>query len=197
MKDFGDEGQRRRAIAWAVALTADTHLVPGQYESTLLESYAQGGLTLEEVLLQLDSRVQHILYCSRAVHPLDSSALTDLLEQSRAYNAGHHITGLLCYSYHGGVGHFVQVLEGSAQEVHTLFAKIRHDRRHYHVELLSNKAGAERLFADWQMAFVEADAAEFFWLIGYLQAKGHNLIVPKIPITEAHLLTLLERFSHV
>ncbi len=116
-EDFPTEAARRRAIAWAIALTADTAWAPEQCESDLLESYALGELTIEQVLLQLDTRapfttaVQYVLYRSRAAHPLTPAQLTDLLEESRAYNEQHQLTGLLCYS---NTGHFVQVLEGPA-----------------------------------------------------------------------------------
>ncbi|MVN77037.1 hypothetical protein GO988_11940 [Hymenobacter sp. HMF4947] len=192
MTELQDEAQRRRAIALAIALTADTHLAPDQYEFDLLESYAQGERTLNQVLLELDTRVQHLLYRSQAVELLTAVQLTELLEESRAWNRAHGITGLLCY---GSDGHFVQVLEGPAHEVHALYVKIQRDKRHQNVQLLSNKAASSRWFTDWQMAFVETDAPDFFWLISYLEAREHNLVMPQIPITEPLLLTLLNQFS--
>jgi hypothetical protein len=194
------EEQRRRAIAWAIALTAGTSWAPKPYESDLLEYYARGELTIDQVLLQLDNRapptsaVQHVLYRSRAAYPLTSPQLTDLLEQSRAYNQQHQITGLLCYS---NTGHFVQVLEGPVPEVHALYARIRQDARHQAVVTLSDQAGAGRWFSDWQMAYVALDTQDYFWLIGYLEARMHHLVTPQIPVTDQHLLTLLDKFSQV
>ena len=194
MLELQDEAQRRRAITMAVALTAETHLAPDQYERDLLERYAQGQQTLSQVLHQLDTRVRHLLYRSQAIYPLSSAQLIALLDESRAWNEAHGITGLLCYA---DSGHFVQVLEGSALEVYALFAKIQQDRRHHHVQLLSDKASDTRWFTDWQMAFAELEAPDFFWLIGYLEAKGHNVVKPQLPITEPQLLTLLHQFSKV
>lgn len=191
MKELQNEAQRRRAVAWAVALTANTHLAPEQYEMHLLERYAQGTLTLDQMELQLGNRVQHVLYRSQAIYLLTTTQRTELLEQSRAWNKDHHVTGLLCYS---SSGHFVQVLEGSAQDVHALFIKIQRDRRHHKVELLSDKASARRWFADWQMAYAEADPQDFFWLMGYLDANRANLVEPQMPITEPLLLKLLNKF---
>lgn len=194
MKEPQDEAQRRRAVAWAIALTAETHLAPDQYETELLEKYVQGEITLDRVLHQLDNRVQHVLYRSQAVQPLTANQRTELLEQSRAWNEQHHITGLLCYSHSG---HFIQVIEGSALNVHALFAKIRRDKRHHQVVLLSDKASAVRCFPDWQMAYAEAEPQDFFWLMGYLDARSHNLVQPQMPITEPLLLDLLARFAQV
>lgn len=194
MKEPQDEAQRRRAISWAIALTAETHLAPEQYETDLLEEYAQGKLTLDQVLRQLDSRVQHILYRSEATHLLSSDQRTDLLEQSRSWNEHHQITGLLCYS---DTGHFVQVIEGPKEQVHALFIKIRQDKRHHRIVLISDKASATRWFVNWEMAYVEAKAQDLFWLMGYLDAKSSNILRPQRPIIEPMLLTLLDKFSHL
>jgi hypothetical protein len=194
------EGQRRRAIAWAIALTANTAWAPELYESDLLECYALGELTIDQVLLQLADRaprptlVQHVLYRSRAAHPLTSAQLTDLLEQARAYNQQHQLTGLLCYS---STGHFVQLLEGPAPEVHARYARIRQDARHQEVVTLSDQVGTTRWFSDWQMAYVGLDTQDYFWLIGYLDARLHHLVTPQIPVTDPHLLTLLDKFSQL
>ncbi|MGI4874549.1 MAG: BLUF domain-containing protein [Janthinobacterium lividum] len=194
MKDLQTEEQRRRAIAWAIALTADTSLAPEQYERELLEQYAQGKLTLDEVSKILDTRCHHLLYRSQAVAPLDEAQLTALMEQARTYNEAHHITGLLCYS---SSGHFVQLLEGPAEQVHALFAKIQQDPRHKCVQALSDYETKTRWFADWRMALVSTDAQDYYWLLGYLEARGHNLVEPQIAITSPHLLTLLQQFSKV
>jgi hypothetical protein len=192
MKTPQTEAQRRHAIAWAIALTADTPLAPQQYEADLLEQYAQGSLTLDQIIERLDSRVQHVLYRSKARQPMSPDQLTELLEESRTWNEQHQITGLLCYS---SDGHFVQVIEGPAAEVNELFARIRQDTRHYSVTALSQKASSTRWFADWKMALVQAEPAQYYWLIGYLEARGHNLVVPQMPIADPLLATLLESFS--
>lgn len=194
MRELHTEEQRRRAIAWAIKLTAETYLAPDQYEHELLEHYAQGELTLTQVLNQLDNRVHHLLYRSQAKYLLSEAQVTELGEQAQAYNEAHDITGLLCYT---AEGQFVQVLEGAEKAVHVLFAKIQRDSRHHQVQALSNYATATRWFADWRMALVPANAPDFYWLLGYLEAKGHNLVRPQMPITSPLLVTLLEEFSNV
>lgn len=47
------------------------------------------------------------------------------------------------------------------------------------------------------MAFVGVEPHEFYWLLGYLEAKGHNLVRPQIPIDSPHITTLLRAFSEV
>ena len=194
MKELETEVQRRKAIAWAIGMTVGTRLAPQEYERELLEQYAQGHLTLGQVLARLDSRVHHLVYHSQATTLLSEAQLTQLVEQSQAWNAVHDITGLLCYS---STGHFVQVLEGSADVVHALMTNIKRDKRHSGVRILSDHTTDKRWFADWRMAFVSTEPHEYYWLMGYLEAKSCNLIRPQIPITSSALIELIKAFSIV
>lgn len=188
------EEARRRAIAWAVAMTVDTPLAPDQYEGDLLEEYAQGRLTLDQVLGLLNSRVHHLLYHSRATEPLAPAQLAQLLAQAEAYNTQHDITGLLCYS---SDGHFVQLLEGTEAAVQELFARIRQDPRHYHVVTLHEQAGPARRFADWRMAFTSTEPSTFKWLLSQLAPHSSQLPRPPQVVTDPHLQQLLDAFSKV
>lgn len=192
MQKLETESQRRHAVAWAIAMTTGTKLAPTPYERELLEQYAQGTLTLDQVLMRLDQRVHHLVYRSRAVSAFSTKDLTAMQQQSQARNEAHDITGLLCYSK----GHFVQVLEGSEAEVHALFAKVQQDKRHDQVQVLSERASSHRWFADWRMALVQTNPADLQWLLGYLAARSHNLMPPQVPLTQPHLLTLLTAFSN-
>jgi hypothetical protein len=194
MQELATEDKRRRAIAWAMALTTDTTLAPDQYEVEMLEQFAQGHFTLAELQARLDNRIQHLLYRSKATQAMTTHGLTQLVEQCQRWNEAHQVTGLLCYS---SDGNFVQVLEGPAQAVHALYARIQLDTRHTDVITLSDQASSDRWFADWKMALVETEPQDFFWLIGYLEARTSNLVKPQIPIVDPQLLTLLAQFSKV
>jgi hypothetical protein len=194
MQESESEAQRRRAIAWAIALTADTPLAPQQYEQELLEAYAQGQLTLAQVLANLEGQVHHVLYHSQATEAFTRAQLTELLEQARYENGEYNVTGLLCYS---SSGHFVQLLEGPVAIVRSLFAKIQQDPRHHNVVALSNRAGPVRHFTDWRMAFVQITPPDFYWLISQLEAQEQSLVQPQVPITHPRLLTLLAAFSKI
>ena len=140
---------RRRAVAWAVAVTADTPLAPKRYERQLLDRYQRGELTIEQVIQLLDTSVYQVLYRSRAVQPFNEEQLLDLLTRARAYNVQHQLTELLLYSDGG----FVQVLEGSEEVVRTLYGRIQQDPRHTQVVTISEGPGPGRRFSDWSMGF--------------------------------------------
>ncbi|MCC3153215.1 BLUF domain-containing protein [Hymenobacter sp. BT770] len=144
------EAQPRRAIDWALALTANTALSPQRYERQLLEHYRLGELTLDEVIGLLEASQYHVLYRSHATAPFSEGQLQDLLATARTFNAAHRLTGLLLYDQ----GRFVQVLEGPEAAVRALYARIQRDPRHQHVVTVSEGPGPPgRRFGDWGMAF--------------------------------------------
>lgn len=95
-------------------------------------------------------------YCSRAsfavaprsygVHP----EVNRILVHSRRHNRRKGIGGVL----HFGDGCFFQYLEGSADEVDALFARICRDSRHHDVERLTRRPIGSRRFEAWSMKFV-------------------------------------------
>ncbi|WP_324680755.1 BLUF domain-containing protein [Hymenobacter sp. GOD-10R] len=191
MNDLSTEAARRRAIAWATALATNTSLFPQAYEQGLLDEYAVGALSLEQVLKLLEERVQHVLYRSRATQVFSEQQLSELLAESRAWNEQHGITGLLCYSDR----QFVQLLEGKAGPVDLLYARIQRDARHQQVTTLSQAHNAQRFFADWQMGFVRVEADEFHWVLTGLEHPSDNASLIEQYVKDPHLRTLLQAFS--
>lgn len=119
--------------------------------------------------------MKHILYLSRAVHPLSDHALHELLTQCRHDNAQHGITGILFYSH----GRIAQLFEGEDARADRLFARIAVDARHTHVVKHIDKPIAHRSFADWSMAFHPLEPAGFDQLQGFV--LPHH--VPPLPAT--------------
>jgi hypothetical protein len=183
--------RRQKAVAWVLTLTENTRLAPHPYEQHLLNRFAQGEITLDDIPPLFAARVHHILYRSRATHPFTQEQLTDLVTHARAYNTYSDITGLLCYCD----GTFVQLLEGPEASVLELYAAICQDPRHEQIETLSDTAGPTRWFADWRMALTTPPPTAFYWLLSYLEARGHSLVLPQVPISDPYLLTLLQAFS--
>lgn len=177
--------RQQRALEWAIALAT----APAAGTAEQLAAYVQQ--LPEQPLPAQEPGVYHLLYCSQAVRAFEEEQLADLLEYSLAWNARHSITGLLCY----GNGHFVQVLEGEAAVVESLFARIARDRRHHQVHVLSRGVGPARRFDDWRMAFTKQQTHEFYWLITFLEAHHHRLLLRQIPVAEPQLATALQGFS--
>lgn len=121
--------------------------------------------------------MKHILYLSRAVHPLTDDDLQALLAQCQRDNTVHNVTGILFYSH----GQIAQLFEGEDEVVDTLFARIAHDPRHTHVVKHVDKPIAARSFAEWHMAFHPLELGGFRALQGFLLPQH----VPPPPTTLA------------
>ncbi len=95
----------------------------------------------------------HLVYVSRRTSLLGSDELKRIVAQSTRRNRAREITGvLLCCGEH-----VIQLLEGEAAVVDTLFERIRNDPRHEDVQLLLHKLVGKRLFPDSRMALAELD----------------------------------------
>lgn len=91
----------------------------------------------------------NLVYKSIA-NTLTLAQVNEILAVSRDFNARYDITG--CLIYHQGF--FIQYLEGEAEVVLALFEKIRLDKRHRAVNLLSKGNIYSREFNTWSMAYL-------------------------------------------
>jgi len=102
------------------------------------------------------------IYASISTPSFLESQIPQLLEHARTNNARLDISGMLLYIDEG----FFQVLEGPAESVDTLYAKICSDRRHSRVAQIIREPIAERKFPDWSMGFSSVSLPEVGDLTG-------------------------------
>ena len=102
--------------------------------------------------------MQHeLIYTSRACNKMSPKDLEALLIQSREKNLKINITGLLVY----GNQEFVQLLEGSKDDIFDLYHTILNDERHTNVVLRWNGIVEQRSFKDWSMAFLNINELDY------------------------------------
>ena len=173
---FENEDQRRRAVAWTVALLAafpvDGHRLARAHPE--LEALAKTDL-------------YHVLYRSTATRRFTSPELFEFLEKARHFNVKSQITGMLLYSE----GHFVQVIEGPRRVIRGLYGRILQDSRHHHVETVDEGPLLARQFAEWSMDFGFAPLPAAGQEPG-TPAPEH--VLPGLSTTSSHLKRLLEVF---
>ncbi|AWB06638.1 hypothetical protein A6A40_16345 (plasmid) [Azospirillum humicireducens] len=99
-----------------------------------------------------------LLYRSDAVALLPFSALADICVRSSSNNRRLGVTGFLIE--HEGT--FLQVLEGEADAVGTLFDSISRDTRHRNLAVLGRWERQERSFGFWAMNFGPLDNPDFW-----------------------------------
>jgi hypothetical protein len=93
--------------------------------------------------------MRRIIYLSTATDLMSDDGLMSILRQSRENNLRDQVTGLLLYSG----GNFIQLLEGEAEAVGKVYARIEHDPRHHGCLEMVDAPASERLFAQWAMCF--------------------------------------------
>lgn len=98
----------------------------------------------------------HCVYSSAATVELSNQELNTLLDTARAINSKLNITGMLLYEKRS----FFQVLEGPANVVKALYAKIDRDKRHDTVVKIIEEPIDERSFSDWTMGYAGVTGKE-------------------------------------
>ena len=93
--------------------------------------------------------MHRIIYLSTANTNLNKDEINNLLNKSNQYNVKHKITGILLYIDFD----FIQVLEGSKEDVHFLFEKIKRDNRHRGIICVIDESIKKRQFSAWSMGF--------------------------------------------
>ena len=90
-----------------------------------------------------------LIYRSVAKASFKQSEIHTMLKKARIYNDQLGITGCLLYYQ----GEFIQYLEGHQIKVLELFDKIKKDKRHTDIELISYAERDSREFSNWEMAY--------------------------------------------
>jgi Sensors of blue-light using FAD len=95
--------------------------------------------------------VHFLLYVSRSLLrlPQELGEVDRIVAVARRENARLAVTGALVFTR----AHFAQVLEGDEQAVEALMERIRKDRRHGQVTVVSQGERDARLFPQWSMAY--------------------------------------------
>ena len=90
-----------------------------------------------------------LMYVSRAAVEMDEGTLANILLLSKQNNQVAGITGCMLYQE----GCFMQMLEGSRDNVQKLMAYIQADTRHKDVRIVMQGHEQQRVFLDWSMEF--------------------------------------------
>ncbi|MEP9360061.1 BLUF domain-containing protein [Sphingomonas sp. KR3-1] len=103
--------------------------------------------------------MRQIVYISTATGEVGTAALREILAASKANNRRDGITGLLFFDGK----RFLQAIEGEDPQLATTLDRIREDRRHRAIVILSDRSIEQREFGSWAMAERQAgDEAEAF-----------------------------------
>ena len=104
----------------------------------------------------MQSELKRVVYVSEKTDVSDTT-LKDIIASSKKNNPEEDVTGCLL----SGSNSFLQLLEGPAEFINTLYSKISIDNRHKNVITLCDEKIDERLFLSWSMKLATFEDMEW------------------------------------
>lgn len=104
----------------------------------------------------MQSQLKRVVYVSEKTNASDTT-LKDIIASSKKNNPEEDVTGCLL----SGSNSFLQLLEGPADFIDTLYSKISKDNRHENVVTLCDEKIDERLFSSWSMKLAPFENMEW------------------------------------
>ena len=104
----------------------------------------------------MQSELKRVVYVSEKTDVSDTT-LKDIIASSKKNNPEEDVTGCLL----SGSNSFLQLLEGPADFIDTLYSKISKDNRHGNVVTLCDEKIDERLFLSWSMKLAPFENMEW------------------------------------
>ncbi len=104
----------------------------------------------------MQSQLKRVIYVSEKTDVSDTT-LKDIIPSTQKNNPEEGVTGCLL----SGSNSFLQLLEGPANFIDTLYSKISKDNRHENVMTLCEEKIDERLFLSWSMKLAPFENMEW------------------------------------
>ena len=104
----------------------------------------------------MQSELKRVVYVSEKID-VSNTTLKDIIASSKKNNPEEDVTGCLL----SGSNSFLQLLEGPADFIDTLYSKISKDNRHENVVALCEEKIDERLFLSWSMKLATFENMEW------------------------------------
>ena len=117
--------------------------------------------------------INQLIYISQATRKMSAEDLSSIQEKAKTNNGPLEITGSLFYNG----GWFLQVLEGPASKLDTLYKKIELDPRHKNSRVIYNEPASFRTFPRWSMNMTnlnDRQADKYDELVEVLEAAQAN-----------------------
>ncbi|PLX37450.1 MAG: hypothetical protein C0606_03855 [Hyphomicrobiales bacterium] len=112
--------------------------------------------------------VHRLIYFSSTAPSFQAPDVEDILSVARERNRRAGITGLLVYHD----GNFLQILEGPRDAVEECFTRIQNDPRHDGIIRVVSEDVEERVFGDWEMAWMPFQDASAEAQQGFLDIQS-------------------------
>lgn len=132
--------------------------------------------------------IHQLIYVSDLVG--EEAQLGSILESAVRHNQADDITGMLLYSG----GNFLQVLEGSANQVKTTYDRICNDSRHRNCLVLIEQDIPERQFGQWSMGCRQLSAEDVAKFPAHAPYFQYGFRRPELQAKPGEALEMLNLF---
>ena len=134
----------------------------------------------------------HLVYISSTVRWPEPGELTELFRTSFLRNSERGITGLLLYRN----ATFLQLLEGEASSVRSLYADIERDERHTGIIKLVDEPIGQREFESWSGSFEHDDVPLDTDVPGFVDFFADpSLVLNRVSDPKSRTMRLLLNFA--
>ena len=134
--------------------------------------------------------LQYVSYMSVQTQVMTKQEVENFLFKIREKNKRLAITGVLLLIQ----GKFVQYIEGPAEEIETVYSKIKTDPRHNELLLLDQGDTSTRQFKNWDMAYKEVEDNHIKSIIGHKDLYLDQLFLNPSEEKTHPVLTVLYNF---
>ena len=132
-----------------------------------------------------------MIYVSSATTALTTAELKNILSVAQRNNQKLGITGMLLFAE----GNFIQVLEGEAEDVHSLYQKIEQDPRHTGAIVIDEEPTASRAFSQWSMGFRHISKEDKAGLVGFSDFLLRKMAPEEFLLHRDEVADLLYQFA--
>lgn len=140
--------------------------------------------------------VFQIVYLSHATEELlkkPMEHIDDIIDEAKASNEERNITGLLLYRN----GLFMQLLEGTKEDVLYTLGKVATDKRHGNILTILKQFGEARLFDTWSMTLRKLNDQDVVDIENILSWKTiQEASEMQIQIPNKNIMELLRHFAY-
>jgi hypothetical protein len=132
----------------------------------------------------------HIAYVSFSRKKLSEMELDELLNEVRPKNFANGVTGLLLYNDEI----FIQVIEGEAEIIESLYNRLQTDNRHTNVVKILEEKINQRSFPEWSMGYQKLSKEESKELPGFTNVMSSGDIREALKQSSKTIVELIVKF---
>jgi hypothetical protein len=119
------------------------------------------------------SSLYRLVYTSFRKPNCNQQEIENILASCKKNNPARNVTGILMHSNN----RFIQYIEGSKEELKSLYDLIKNDARHTSVNERNFEPIKERVFPSWEMGFKDVDGLQFNTDVSKKDQETFNSII--------------------